>query len=497
MPRIFLPFAEWLPDIPPLENPGALVATNVIPGPNNYLPFPSPVVFSTSLGGVCKGGIVARDAANNVYNYAGDASALYQLVGTSWTNVARLSGGAYATPTDDFWEFIQWGQTVIGVNGANADVPQAISLGAANFTALSGSPPRARHIAVVRDFVVLGNISATAALPQTVQWCAINNANSWTADAATLADRQDLPGDGGWVQKIIGGEYGVILQERAIFRMTFIGSPLIFQFDQIHNNIGAYAPQSVVAYQNKVFFLAEDGFYYFDGQNVNPIGRGKVDSTFFADLDTTYYYRIQGAIDPINKLTLWAYPAAGNTGGNPNKILVYSWAFNRWSLIEGIDVEYIMRTLTGTYTLESLDNISGSIDALTDSLDSRVWNIGQLILSGFNSSHRLTKFVGSAMAATIDTGELCLNKAQQGRSCITEIRPNVEGYSASAQIAIISRNVLTQSASVGAASSPNGTGFVTARNSARYHRIRLTTTSATDFDHLQGVEVTFNPEGDR
>ena len=494
MPRQLFPFAEWLPDIPAWENPGALVARNVIPGPNSYKPFPNKVVFSTALGSRCQGAIVARDLAGNFYNYAGDSTALYQLTGASWSNETRLVSGSYTTNTEDFWEFVQWGETVIACNGAAADTPQRISLGAANFINLPGGPNPARHIAVVRDFVVLGNISGA---PQTVQWSAINNSDSWTASPATLADSQRLAGDGGWIQRIIGGEYGVIFQERSIWRMTFVGSPLVFQFDQVHKNLGAYCPQAVIAYQNLAFFLSEDGFYMFDGVNVKPIGRGKVDQTFLADLDTTYYNRVFAGIDPLNKLVMWAYPASGNANGNPNKILIYNWGFDKWSEVVDIDIELLARNVSGAYTLDGLDAITTNLDALPVSLDSRRWNAGQLLASCFDNAHKLANFNGSSMAATVDTGEFQLNRGMNGRAYITEVRPNVEGVSASAQITLITRNGLNESVSSGTVMSPNATGFVQTRSTARLHRVRTTTTNNVNFSNLYGVEVVYSIDGDR
>ena len=493
--RITIPFGEWLPDLPNMQNPGAIEALNVIPAQTSYQPFPQPVVFSTSLSARCQGAIIARDTAGNSYNFTGDVTKLYQLVGTSWTNVSRLVGGVYATPADDFWEFAQWGNTVIGVNAF--DTPQRLSLGAANFVVLPGAPPQARHIAVVRDFVILGNISATAGMPQAVAWSAINNSDSWTADAATLADRQDLPGDGGWIQKIVGGEYGVIFQERAIFRMTFVGSPLIFQFDQVQQNIGAYAPQSVIAYQNLIFFLSEDGFYRFDGVNAQPIGKGKVDNTFFDDLDTSNYLRIQAAIDPVNKLVMWAYPASGNSGGNPNKIIIYNWAFDKWSHVQDLNIEILTRSVSGVLTLDGLDAINTSVDALPVSLDSRQWNAGQLILSYFNGDHRLARFNGNAMSARVDTGERQFNPNMNGRSYLTEVRPIGEGLSATMEVAVISRNLLTNSVSAATAVAPVSAGFAQVRSSGRFHRIRLTTDAGSTYTNLQGVDVEVKPEGGR
>jgi hypothetical protein len=278
--------------------------------------------------------------------------------------------------------------------------------------------------------------------------------------------------------------------------MTFVGSPLIFQFDQIHRNIGAYAPQSVIGFQNYAFFLSEDGFYQFDGVNVKPIGKGKVDRTFLNDIDTSFYNRIQAGIDPLNKLVMWAYPASGNSNGNPNKIIIYSWGFDRWSIVEDLNIELLTRNVSGAYTLEGLDAITTNLDALPASLDSRRWNAGQLLSSCFNSDHRLTNFNGSAMAATVDTGEINFNK-QNGRTYVTEVRPNLGGLSSQAQITILARNALTESASASIAQTPNATGFAPVRSTARYHRFRITTTNNVNFDNLYNVEISYTNDGDR
>lgn len=489
-----VPFGEWLPDLPEFENNGATVAKNVTPDFKGYRPFPSLNVYSTSLGGKCIGAFVGRDIAGNYFNYAGDASALYQLAGVSWTNSSRLVGGAYGTAGDDFWEFTQFGELIIGVNGY-ADDPQVISAGGANFAALGGAPTRAKHIATVRDFVVMGNLSGG---PQDVRWCAINNATSWTADPATLADFQRLPGDHGHVQKVIGGEYGTVMQERAIYRMTFVGSPLVFQFDKVQTNLGAYAPQSCIGYRNTVFFLSEDGFQMFDGVNVVPIGAGKIDRTFFNDLDANYFYRVVAEVDPVRKIVAWAYPSSNNTGGNPDRMLLYHWPSARWSRIEDLNIEFLRRMITGAVTLDGLDSFFASIDAATPSLDSNLWITGQFLFSAFNSGHRLAQFAGSAMAATVETPEVQLSKRGENQlAYVTKVRPLAEGLSASYQCAVGSRLNLTESVSFSLALSPVSAGFVEVRNTNRYHRFRLQTTSATEFTYIQGVDVIAKADGER
>lgn len=497
-----IPLAEWLPDRAPLGVP-VNVATNVIPWVDGYKPFPSFASYSSnSLTAKFQGGIFARDNAANIYAYAGDATNLYALSSAAWSSVSGggslLTEGAdtlvteagleitvegdYTTASDDWWEFIQWGQTVITVNG-HTDAPQVITLGGTNFTDLGGSPPKARHIAIVRDFVVLGNINDGTSYPSRVRWSGINNSASWTVSATTQADYQDLQGEGGWVQKIVGGEYGLVFQERAIWRMTYVGSPEIFQFDMIERERGAYAPQSVVGWGNMVFFLADDGFYAMvNGSSAVPIGDGKIDKTFLADYQTGNAHLITGAIDPVNKIVLWAYPGTGFASGSTNQILVYNWTNKKWALVTAT-IEGFMRYAAQGYTLDTLDTVSSSLDALTSSLDSRAYTGGATSLGAFNSSHTLGTFTGTAMAATVDTGEIELNRGQ--RTSVQEVRPLVDGMAAT--VTIGTRNLVSDSVSFGLAISQNSSGFCPARTNANFHRFRLKTSGS--FNFMQGLKV--------
>jgi hypothetical protein len=472
-----IPVGEWLPDQPALSNPGATEAKNVIPWKGSYKSFPSFTTYSNALTARSQGAVFAKDSAGTIYNYAGDATKLYELSGISYSDVSR-SSGVYATPADGDWEFAQWGNTLITVNGV--DNPQVISLGEVSFSALAGSPPVGRHIGVIRDFVVMGNISG---FPNRVQWSAIGDSQSWAVSASTLADFQDLQGEGGEVTKVVGGEFGIVFRETEIWRMTFTGSREIFQFDQIEKKRGAFAPQSVITYGSVSFYLADDGFYVTSGSGPSlPIGDGKVDRHVINNLDQSVYYRISSAIDPTNKLVMWAIPFAGHTNGNPNRIFVYNWTEKKWAYAE-VELEVFARYAAQGYTLEQLDTVSSSIDALSPSMDSRVWTGGLISLAAFNTSHRIGTFTGTALDATVETGE---TQHYPGyRSIITEVRPLVSGNSAT--ISVGSRDLQSATHSFGAAVSQNASGTCPVRSNARYHRYRISTTGS--FDFIQGVQA--------
>ena len=99
-----------------------------------------------------------------------------------------------------------------------------------------------------------------------------------------------------------------------------------FQFDKIADSIGAFAPKSVASFGSDVYFLAQDGFYKISGgQQLVPIGRGKIDDFFLNDV-TSNFEGITSAIDPNNSMVVWSYRGSGATGGGTvnNKLICYN-----------------------------------------------------------------------------------------------------------------------------------------------------------------------------
>lgn len=489
-----IPIGEFRPDLPDLGNPGATRATNVVPAAGSYRPLSGLVPYSDALVARCQGAFATRSFAANVFNFAGDADRLYHLDGTSWTDVTRAEGGPYGTPADGGWSFGQFGDLVIAVNGV--DAPQKWNLGSsAAFSALGGNPPLGRFVAIVRDFVVIGRISG---FPSRVHWSGINNPETWSPSPTTQADFQTLP-DGGWVQGLVGGEFGIVFQERSIKRMTYVGAPLVFQFDEIARNRGAVAEGSIAHFETTAFFLDNDGFYaLIGGQRVEPIGDQKVDRFFWRSVDQGNLHRISAAIDPINKLYILCYPGSGSVNGTPNRLLIYNWTIGRWSEAE-IEAEIVYPALSeASYTLDDLDSVSSSLDALGFSLDSRSWTGGLILLSAFDTRHRMNLFTGPALAATVETGEAQLFPDR--RAVVSSVRPIVEGAGSpgsgpSVRLGVRNRTVDGVVWGAGAALNPDGECLV--RSAGRYHRARIHLPAGADWEHIQGIEVTAKPEGRR
>jgi hypothetical protein len=471
MPETKITFGEWLPDQPGIA--GALQAAyNVYPQQVGYGPVPSTTDYSNAasedLNGIFSGKIASASSL-----FAGGATKLFKY-DSATRNLSNVSkAGGY---TNSKWRFAQFGDVVLATND-NAKI-QAFTLNSSSaFADVDAAAPVAAYITVVRDFVVAANI---ASYPNRVQWSDINNEANWTAGPTSQSDYQDIP-DGGDIQGITGGEFGLVLLEKAIVRMSYIGSPLFFQFDTISREIGCYEPGSVCQYGNMTFFLSDDGFYMCDGQKVVPIGAEKVDRWFWDDILPSYA-NFSSAVDPVKKVVIWCYQSV--SGGY--SLLIYNWQLGRWSY-GTTTANYIASAATPGVTLEALDLFSASIDALPASLDSRQWLGGRLIFSGASGA-KIVTFEGANQSAFIETGDL-----SSAPSIITLARPQVDNGSAT--VAVASREMLDDTIFYSTAVAASNENRVSLRSSGKYHRIKVVPTG--NWTTVAGVDINVVPRGRR
>lgn len=476
-------FGEWLPDQPSVT--GALVkANNVFSKAIGYGAIPSPVDYSQSASENLTNVVAGRNPDGTTSIFAGSETNLYKL-DTADLSLDDVSGSTYATPVGQRWRFTQFGHRLIAANGF--DRLQGWLLGTSTAWAnLAADAPKSRYVTVVRDFVVSGYVNDSG-YSSRIQWSALNDETSWTTSATTQADFQDIP-DGGSVVGITGGEFGLIFMDRSIHRMSYVGSPLVFQFDNISRNLGCYEANSIIQYQGVSFFLSDDGFYACEGQNIIPIGNEKVNRFFYSDVDEVFLSNMSAAIDPFRNLVIWSYAAKGQ-GGNVNKLLIYNFETKKWSS-GNTDVDRVADASTPSVSLEGLDAFSTSIDALTTSLDSRQWVGGKMMFAGVRNA-KIVTFTGANLTATIQTGDL---SAENRKTALTLVQPIVDNGSAS--VAISSRNLLSEQVTFGTASAADSENRVSIRSMGRYHQLEFTPTG-DNWRTAIGADVELVPMGGR
>lgn len=485
-----LPYAEYRPDVSDYEGQATRNLLNVIPRGDGYGPFPSFSAYTAALPSTCRGAFYALKFDGTVVTFAGTASRLYKLNNTDFTWSDVSSGGLAYSTLSSFaqWQFAQTGNLVFATQ-ANAPLQVFDLTGSTTFSNALGSPPQAAYVSVVGRFLVLSGLLSA---PYRIQWCGLNNfnaANSWD-NVTAGADFQDFP-DGGIVRGVAGGEAGVIFQDQAIRRMSYVpGSPIIFQIDRITQDKGLYAPYSIIRAGERIFFYAGQGFHKIEPGGVpEPIGREKIDRTFLADLDKGNLQLFIGAADPRSTRVYWAYKSVSGTTGAYDKILGYDFLLDRFFPILSTG-EYLLGMSQTGLTLENLDSISPSLDALTLSLDAYATAV-QPEIAQFSGAHVLGFFRGASLEATMESAE---QGADDDRITIRGFRPITDATTLYGSASY--RDSPSASPVAGAEVPVNTrTGRCDVRRDTRYSRFKVRIPAAASWTFCAGVVPDLSTSG--
>lgn len=480
-------FGEFLPDQSAFGSSGATVADNVIPSASGYESMQNISAISGEADLPIVGLFAAADDDGNVGLYAADRTKIYEFNTTDGSLVNVSKSGDYSTDNADRPRFVQYGETVVCTNFSDP-IQKIKAADSGLFSDLSADAPKAKHIAVVRDFVMTGftNTTADGNKPYRVQWSDINDATNWVISSSTQADFQDIQ-DMGDVTGLVGGEYATILMEKGIVRGSYIGAPLIFQFDKVETVRGCKVAGSVCNVGHSVFYLADDGFYMFDGEKSNPIGAEKVNRFFLEDWNGASAGNMSASADPLRQIIVWSYASRASTDGSPDKLIIYNYALGKWSTAS-IAVDVVAPVYTAGYTLEALDAAFGALDILPASLDGPVYRGGEFLFAA-SKDKKIQTFTGAVLDGVVETGEF---EVKTGfHSTVNNIVPYVTlretATSGSVTAQVASRNRQIDTYTYGSASSLNADNFCPVRSNGRYHRVRLNMTG--EWRKAQGIDV--------
>jgi hypothetical protein len=465
-------FGPWTPDLPDLDSSGLEEAINCVPLESGY----GSVRENSTVTGTTSAPL-AVNYTSLFYNALVTGNNMELYVGTTGNGNVHVyryvwSGTAFRATMDRTasynaaasWTFARFGNNVLAANGFDAmQVAEPTYSAGGKFRDMSASasaPAGVRCLASVRDFVfAAGETSAT----NRVRWCQINNPQRWTPSPRLQSDYQDLP-DTGDVIAMTGGDFAAVFTERSIWRATYVGSPIIFRFDEVAPGVACVSRRSCARFQNLTFFLSRSGFQIFDGQQCIPIGQGKIDRAFLDGLDSGDLSDVVGEIDPHNRFYVVSPP-------DRSKMYVYAMGTQAWTTIAKPH-HFITRSIR-------LGNIFDTV-ALANRL-------GVTIFTDDTTDANLTEFMSSSyLTATFSTGEA--QPFTDHRAFVRGVRPLIQGdANTSITVQVGKRNRLTETVSYGSAVSVNANGLAPLRAGARYLRSRVNISGG--FERAIGFEL--------
>ncbi|KAB7782164.1 hypothetical protein [Methylorubrum populi] len=498
LPRV--PLVPYAPDVASIDASVCAVARNVVPRADGYAPLAGPEPITDALPDVCRGAVAVTSPLFGVpVFFAGTGSKLYRYNGTGgWTDVSNPAR-SYGMPADDSWSFALYGSLLVAVHlGAP---PQVIDVDSGTtFRDLGASsgfpPPRARHVAVVREYLVLGGLATDR---NAVQWSDIGNPESWPLGEQNGhdGDIQIFP-DGGAVTAVVGGEFGLVLQERTVRRLDVSGGAGVLSFSLLEENRGSVSPSATVRAGSRVFFVDRDGFHAFPyaGSASVPIGAERVNRFFLDRVDPNRIGATVAIRDATGPRILFAYRLKDAPPSDPSLLgeaLLYDWLLDRWTGPVAVTLRAGLAAATPAVSIDSIPGSSDDPDQL--SFDDPSYAGGVPALGFITTDNRLALLTGPPLEALIETAEIQPFRPDRGFVRGIRIDTDADDW----RVAVGGRENLRVSDPIAyrPETAPTVERFAPCRVSARIHRARIRIPAGTAWTYAVGIEPDATREGRR
>jgi len=245
---------------------------------------------------------------------------------SNFTGFGSAVKASNVTLEPGLWSLSNFGQVLIATiaNGKtftwNAGAASALTVRASTSTpgfSTSNNPtatrvtlvsPTTRHLIHLGTETTIGD--TTTQDDMFIRFSNRENINEYTPELVNTAGTQRIQ-DG---TKIMGAlkakETILVWTDNALYIMKFIGSPLVFGFEQVGTNCGLIGKNAAVEVDGVAFWMSPNGFFMFDG-TVKSLPCS-VEDYVYDQADTTKGQQICAGINNLFTEVVWYYPSTSS-----------------------------------------------------------------------------------------------------------------------------------------------------------------------------------------
>lgn len=143
--------------------------------------------------------------------------------------------------------------------------------------------------------------------------------------------------------EIIGGirsrQETLVWTDSALYSIQFVGPPLTFAVNLINQGVGMIAPNACINAPNGVYWMAEDGFYRYNG-SVQRL-ECTVLSYVQENLNLSQLFKCFALVNKQFNEVWWFYPSTQDNTGEISRYVIYNYLENTWSIGELVRTAWV------------------------------------------------------------------------------------------------------------------------------------------------------------
>jgi len=162
--------------------------------------------------------------------------------------------------------------------------------------------------------------------PMLVRWSDQTNPVEWVPETTNQAGEQLLASGSFLVCARSTRQEILVWSDSALYTMQYIGSPYIFSFQLLMDNISIISPNAAVTVNNVTYWMGVDKFYIYSGQvQTLPC---TLRNHVFRYLNSTQGALVVCGSNPGYNEVWWHYPSAGSLIND--SYIIYNYVENIW-----------------------------------------------------------------------------------------------------------------------------------------------------------------------
>jgi hypothetical protein len=303
--------------------------------PDNYT-----VTLSVPAGSTATGGGAAVSAAYQIH-----VGLDTTVLGLGWgagtwghdTWGSDASAGAGVPIELRLWSAANFGQDLLanvrngGIYHWDATNPTARMVDITTLVGESDAPSISTWIAISPEeqhVIAFGTnpLGSTDQDPLFVRWSDTESYLDWTPTPTNSAGGYRLSIGTQIVSVKHTRQQFVIFTDQAIYTMTWVGFPFVFNFQLVGTQTNIIGPNASTTVNDQVMWMGQEQFYVYDGR-ISPLPC-PISDYIFTDINLTQSYKIFAFTNALYDEVGWLYPSLASS--ECDRYVIYNYKENAW-----------------------------------------------------------------------------------------------------------------------------------------------------------------------